>query len=167
MRLTPIKAARSTVILLTGGDLAGPEKLLKQDDPGQLMRHRLRAEADPLRSGLQSGRRQSFLPADQEADIDPGKALLIEPGSPFPGGTGLAVLVERDDPRPLGQPFQKGIVVSHGDEFEAQVSTQELQVVGFRVAKGIPRRTDCEKRRLHRCDTREGYPGRAGRLVIR
>src|SRR5947207_5040759 len=70
------------MVRLSGRDLRRSKQLLEQNDAGELMGKRLRAERDPLPGSGQRPVRQPLWPADQKPQISRLETSLLEPAAP-------------------------------------------------------------------------------------
>ena len=114
----------------------GPVELLEQDDAGQLMGKRDRAQRE---AEVDLGQLEPKRATDHEAQIHPGVTPLLEKAAEGHRIQAFAASVQKADERALGDPAGDLLVLSDLDELQAHVPGQELlimlNIVGERGAQ--------------------------------
>jgi hypothetical protein len=114
------------VIGLPGDDLVGPVELLEEDDPSELVRKGERSERDPVLDRLELEPEGA---SDDETQVAPAPASLLEEAAEADRVELLAVAVQERDERALGDALGDLVIVSNLDELEPHVPGEELLIV--------------------------------------
>jgi hypothetical protein len=114
------------VIALTGEDLVGAVELLEEDDAGQLVRKGERSQRDPVLDRLEL---EPVGAADDEAELTPALASLLEEAAEADRVELLAVAVKERDEGALGHAPGDLLILSNLDQLEPRVPGEELLIV--------------------------------------
>jgi hypothetical protein len=114
------------MVRLVRQDLVASVELFEQNDAGQEVRERRRAEGEPVVRAFELGAERA---ADHEADIAPGLAAILEPAREGLGRIRAAAAIEQANPRAFGDPALERLVVGDLDYVDAGVTREELRVV--------------------------------------
>lgn len=123
------------VVGLTSEDLVGSVELLEEDDAGELMRQSQRSERDPVLDGLEL---EPVRTADNEAEVAPALAPLLEKAAQADRVELLAVAVQERDERSLGDAPNHMLVLAHLHQLEPHVTGQELLIVLYVIGERRP-----------------------------
>ncbi len=124
--------------------------LLEQDDAGELVRERHRAEREPMVDRVE---REPERAADDEADVAAGLAPLLQKRGERDRVALLPAGGERRDERPVGDPACHLLVLAHLHQLDAGMAGKQLLVVLDVVGERRAQAADGQDDDLHGCDT--------------
>ncbi len=104
----------------------GSVELLEQDHPGKLVRKREGTERDPVLDGLEL---EPEGPADDEAQVTPALATLLEEAAEVDRVELLSVAVQQRNESALGHPPGHLLILANLHQLEAYMSGQELLIM--------------------------------------
>ncbi len=124
--------------------------LLEQHDARELVGQRQAPEREPVIDGVE---REPVGPANDEADVAPALAALLEEAAERERVVLLAGRVEQRDERTLGDAARHLLVLAHLDQLDARMAREQLLVVLDVVREGWAQTAHGEDDDPHGCDT--------------